>query len=135
MVELLSLSEISSVRIVVLIMIFSGLFLTKGRMRLTSGLNSSALIIILKYRMVNISITLVGVIFLMSLSIILLMSVLKLFNNVNMIGIVIRVTSGDNRLLMIRYMKVIIISKLSVISMWANFLRCIVGGEFGLSVM
>lgn len=52
----------SIVRIVVLIIIFNGLFLIMFKILLIIGLNSFVLIIILKYKIVNIIMIVVGVI-------------------------------------------------------------------------
>ena len=80
--------------------------------------------------MANISITPVGAIFLMPSSIISLMPVPKPPSNANTIGTVFSATSGDSRLLMIRYMKVITIPKPSAVSMRANPLRRAAGDKW-----
>lgn len=60
-VVLLLFREMIIVNIVVLIMIFKGFFFINFKILLMIGLNKLLLIIILKYKIVNISIILVGV--------------------------------------------------------------------------
>ncbi len=113
-------SEIRNANAAVPTTIFIGSPLTRRRMRRTSGSNSPASIITPKYRIANISITPVGAIFLIPSSIMSLMPVPKPPASAKVIGTMIRATSGDSRLLMIRYMKVMTIPKPSAVSMGSS---------------
>ncbi len=72
--------------------------------------------------MANISITPVGAIFLMPSSIISSMLAPKPPSRAKMIGMVIRATSGDSRLLMIKYMNVMTMPKPRMLSIICGLL-------------
>lgn len=116
MVVLFLFSVIKSDRRVVLMMILSGLFFMIFNSCLINGLNSLVLIIILKYKMVNSSIVVDGVICFNFFSIMFLMFLLKFLIIVKRSGMIIKVMIGDIFFDIMRYVKIIIIVKFSIVS-------------------